>query len=86
MKKLILNRNEMEALFKQAPQTKGDGGWQSLLVKLQRKCNAVTGEIELDLTLLERIRRYAFDYKEGGWENYLKQIFSRTLGNDLEGR
>jgi hypothetical protein len=30
-----------------------------------------------------RIPKYAFDYKQDGWEDRLKAIFSRTLGPNL---
>jgi hypothetical protein len=83
MQKLTLNSAELSCLFRQDPSTKGDGGFQGLLVRLQRQTDRSTGVISLDAKVLERIPRYAFDYKQGGWEDRLLNIFSRTLGNRL---
>ncbi len=80
---ITLNAAEIDRLFKQDPATKTDGGWQKLLVSLQEKVDTTTGEIDLDADDLEKIPRYAFDYKQGGWEDTLIAIFSRTLGHKL---
>jgi len=78
-----LTHGEMDALFLQDPGTEGDGGFQSLLVKLQGRVNRTTGEIILTSVLIERIARYAFDYGNGGWEKRLVGIFGRALGPRL---
>jgi len=80
---IFLDQAEMDRLFTQHPDTEKDGGWQGLLVGLQKKLNTVTGELNLDATELQKIPRYAFDYDRGGWENTLKAIFSRHLGPRL---
>ena len=82
-KTIILNHIEMSELLIQNPDTKKDGGFQSLLVSLQERLNKTTGAITLEDTDLERIAKYAFDYKNGGWEDRLKSIFQRTLGPKL---
>ena len=78
-----LNADELEILFRQAPSTKDDGGWQRLLVTLQELTDHETGEITIPPRIIERIQRYAFDYGNGGWENRLTSIFARTLGGRL---
>lgn len=78
-----LNSEEIVELGRQEASTKGNGGWQSLMVTLQTKLDPATGRIELDSDDLERISRYAFDYGNGGWENRLYKIFGRTLGPAL---
>ena len=74
-----LNSDEIVELGRQDVSTKGNGGWQSLMVTLQTRVHP-TGEIELNGDDLERISRYAFDYGNGGWEKRLHKIFGRTLG------
>ena len=81
---LILNSSEMASLFQQSPDTEEDGGWQSLLVNLQRKCDRTTGAINVTALDRERIRRYAFRYGNGGWESRLVAIFGRRLGPKLD--
>lgn len=80
----VLNRSEMEALFRQAPSTKGDGGFQSLLVGLQESCDQTTGAIIVTMKQRMRIRMYAFKYGNGGWETRLLDAFGRHLGRGLD--
>ena len=80
---LVLNPAEIAELFLQLATTEQDGGYQSLLVGMQKKVNQATGEITLTAAEIERIPRYAFDYGNGGWENRLMAIFRRSLGPKL---
>jgi hypothetical protein len=79
-----LSQQEKTFLFQQDPLSKQKGGFQALLVKLQTLTNA-SGLLYLSDQLLARIRRYALNYGQGGWENRLKTIFGRTLGPKLQG-
>jgi hypothetical protein len=81
--KIVLTTGEIDELKKQNPSTAGDGGFQGLLVRLQRNVDASTGEIELSNDDLRRIPMYAFDYNNGGWESRLRRAFGRTLGTNL---
>ena len=75
MRTEMLAAAELAKLFHQAPETKNDGGFQSLLVRLQSQVrgNVITLE-ECDI---ERICRYS-SYCPGGWEDtYLRGIFGR---------
>ena len=81
--RVVLSLSEVAELFIQPPATRGDGGYQSLLVSLQKSINRTTGELDLTEEDLERIPRYAFDYGNGGWENRLVAIFGRVLGPKL---
>jgi MinD-like ATPase involved in chromosome partitioning or flagellar assembly/class 3 adenylate cyclase len=83
IKKVKLNGEELELLFEQDPGSRNAGGFQNFLVKLQEKTNRSTGELELTLSDLERIARLAFDYRHGGWQNQLRRIFGRVLGEAL---
>jgi len=83
MQTVTLNEAEREILFRQDASTANDGGYQRLLITLQTLLNESTGEIELPAIILDRIAKYAFDYGNGGWEERLKEIFSRTLGDNL---
>jgi hypothetical protein len=82
--RITLSKFEQAILFQQNPTTERKGGFQGLLVKLQRKLDSQTGIIDLTERDLERIRRYAFDYGNGGWEGRLKSIFERSLGPNLD--
>jgi hypothetical protein len=81
---LVLSADEMAALFRQHPATRGDGGWQSLLVGLQDACDRATGAILLTMKQRKRIRMYAFKYGNGGWEDRLTRAFGRHLGLRLD--
>lgn len=77
---VTLNKTEVTELKRP---TEGEGGFQSLLEKLQVQLDSNTSMLRLENGDLERIPRYAFDYGNGGWEDRLKRIFSRTLGPRL---
>lgn len=81
--RITLTESEIQILFRQHPSTRGDGGFQNLLIDLQSKVDAHTGIIELTQEDLEKIPRYAFDYRNGGWENRLVEVFGRVLGERL---
>ena len=83
MQTVTLNPGEIEILDRQDPVTERDGGFQKLLVDLQYSLNRKTGALPLTEDHEEKIPRYAFDYQNGGWEDRLKSIFSRTLGQNL---
>ena len=76
----FLSQTEVSLLFRQNPNTAHKGGFQALLVQLQRRTQARTGRIFLMPRDISRIRRYAFGYGNGGWENRLTRIFGRILG------
>lgn len=80
---ITLNSEEMAVLFLQDPDSSSKGGYQSLLVRLQKNTNRTSGALNLTPQDLERIPRYAFDYGNGGWEGRLTSIFQRNLGADL---
>jgi hypothetical protein len=86
MLEVILNESEIASLFIQPAETKGDGGFQSLLVGFQERIARDTGKLTLSDRDLERISMYAFDYGNGGWENRLLAIFGRNLGDRLNRR
>ena len=84
MMKLTLNNIEVTELLRQDPNAVNDGGFQRLFVKLQGQLNLETKELQLDDNDLRRIPRYAYEYKQGGWQTRLELIFCRTLGPRLE--
>lgn len=80
-----LNDTELELLWRQDPATEQDGGYQQLLVTLQGELEEGTHRIFLTRPVRARIRRYAFEYRQGGWQDRLVAIFSRHLGPELDG-
>ena len=83
VKTISLTDPERDALFQQKPDTKQGGGFQAFLVKLQERMQPGSNELKLTVDDRERIARYAFDYRGGGWQARLKKIFGRTLGPNL---
>ncbi|EKR93560.1 hypothetical protein LEP1GSC163_0121 [Leptospira santarosai str. CBC379] len=47
---------------------------------MQEKCNPLGNSIDLNVHEIERIKRYAEKYRNGGWQNTLKTIFP-TIAN-----
>jgi hypothetical protein len=82
---IVLNDTELAELDRQDPATEDNGGFQSLMVGLQKRVDRATGNLSLTRRDLERIRSYAFDYKNGGWQGRLIRAFGRHLGPRLDG-
>ena len=80
-----LDEIEMESLLRQDPDGRKNGGFQNLLVGFQDRLNKSTGHITLTEHDIDQIRRYAFEYKTGGFQNRLATIFARHLGAQLDG-
>ena len=80
---IVLNPDEIALLDRQDPGTAKDGGFQGMMVGLQRALRRGTSELKLTGVEIERIAHYAFDYGNGGWETRLIGIFGRTLGPNL---
>ena len=74
----ILNEAQYNSLMSEQY---GEGGFQSLMRNLQNKIKVTKAyEIELDNDQVEKINRYANDYKNGGWQSQLKFIFPDIVG------
>jgi hypothetical protein len=82
---VFLNADEIAELDRQDPQTANDGGFQALLVRLQKGVDRTTGCLTLTGQDIERIQTYAFHYGRGSWEKWLRRAFERTLGPQLDG-
>jgi len=72
---IVLNEDERATLLKRQ---KGTGGFQSLMRRLQAQYRNGTQELLVTDDDLTDVQSYAFDYKQGGWENDLK-----TISNEL---
>jgi hypothetical protein len=81
---LELNEVEYEIVCRQDPATRDDGGYQSLMVTLQDITDEASRRMVLPHHLIERLRRYAFNYGNGGWEDRITGIFGRHLGPRLD--
>lgn len=73
--RLKLDNNQKKALYQVDPNSRRNGGFQSLLVSLQEKYNPHASIIDLNAQEIERIKRYSKKYRNGGWQNTLKAIF-----------
>ena len=80
---VFLNTQEIAELDRQNPSTRSNGGFQGLIVSLAQRVDRATGRLNLTPKDLERITRYAFKYKRGGWQGRLERIFGRNLGPSL---
>ena len=79
---LPLNDDKFDALIQRDPSS--EVGFQRLLATLQDNTDRRTKVRVLPVHLIETINRYAFDYRQAGWEHTLKRIFSRSLGDGLD--
>ena len=77
---LELNADEVKELDRHV---KGEGGFESLIRRLQKQVNHATLTLKVTDEDLADIQRYAFDYEQGGFESRLLAILSRVLGPKL---
>jgi hypothetical protein len=71
---LKLTPKQIKVLF--APErTRGSGGWQSLFKRLQDATDRERSEIILTERLEIDMEHYFHAYGQGGWQNYLRQVF-----------
>jgi hypothetical protein len=75
----VLTKEEADELFLQDPSTAGDGGFQRFIVTLQKQYRTATREVRLDDDDIEKIREYAANSKQGGWQKRILNIFGRVL-------
>jgi hypothetical protein len=79
---IVLNADEFAELKKSL---NGTGGFQDFLKQIRQRAAIRGGKLELSQDDIDKIRRYAFEYKDGGYEGRLRRIFERHLGSDLRG-
>ncbi len=82
--RIKLTTGEIRELKRVLENAIGRGGFQNLLLHLWYHLDEDNGEIELSYLLMERIHRYAFQYKSVYWRRTLRKIFRRTLGANLD--
>ncbi len=82
--RLHLDEDELRELLQQDPETRGQGGYQNLLLNLQDRVNKTTRELVLLGSDVEQIKRYALKYNNGGWQKRIGAIFGRHLGVSAE--
>jgi hypothetical protein len=70
---IFLSQDAESALLEE---DSGTGGFQSLLKNLRERYDLGTKALILDSRDVERIKRYAKDYGQGGWEEKIKRIFA----------
>jgi hypothetical protein len=75
-----LNDDEIAVLDQKV---NGIGGFESFLRVLQTQVNHSTKTIKLTEDDIVNMGRFAFDYKQGGWEGRLLKTFGRALGPRL---
>lgn len=76
--KVRLNQDEVARLLRPVS---GQGGFQNLLRRLQKKLDRQTGQIEISPNERERIRRWSSGYGAGGFQDQL-DVLVRHLPDD----
>lgn len=79
-RRVKLSRGQYNELMKYDPSSKGRGGFQGLLIKLQSRVNRNTRVIELSSDDMDRILRYGRHPRRGGWQSSIRKIFGGHLG------
>ncbi len=77
--RIELSSSQISLLKKVKPSERRKGGFQSLIVGLQEKVDKKDHTIDLSGKDIGRINRYANKYRNGGWQTYLRRIFSGSI-------
>ena len=75
-----LNESEFQELTRAV---NGTGGFQDFLRRLQAQTSPAVKIVRLTPQDIDQLPHYAFDYKQGGFEDRLLGIFGRLLGPKL---
>ena len=78
-KTITLNQVEFDELMKQKESSKGKGGFQNYIVKLQYRINKNTRVLQLTDLDIDKLRKWGSKPKKGGWQARIKRIFGRHL-------
>lgn len=65
--------------------TKGKGGFQGLINGFKDRLDRKTGELHLSADDMKKIKSYASEFGDGGFQNRLHKIFGRELGLGPDG-
>ena len=78
MLQIQLQQSATKKLLAQDPATEKKGGFQKLIVSLQRQVNMETGLLQVTDSQLEKVKRYRKKYGQGGWQNILDPIWKQA--------
>ncbi len=78
-RRVILDRHEMEQLFRQDGSQREAASWQRKLVSLQERLNKTTGELMLSAEDLQWIREHASPSTKGSLRNWITAAFGRQI-------
>jgi len=82
--RITLDQREEDCLLQDRISSMSSGGFQQLLVSLIINYNRDTHVLCVTERQQERIKRYAFNYRNGGWQGRLATIFARHAGPELD--
>jgi len=77
--RVVLNKQEMEALFRQDEAGRDGGGYQRRIVSFQERTNKTTGELILADDDIEWIKRHGSHPEKGSWQKWIKAAFERHI-------
>jgi hypothetical protein len=69
-----LSENAVRRLLAQDPRTESKGGFQKLLIGMQRQLDSQTGMLRVSSSQVEKIERYRKQYGRGGWQDILDEV------------
>jgi site-specific DNA-methyltransferase (adenine-specific) len=77
--RVVLDRREMEQLFRQDESQRDGGGWQRKIVGFQERLNKTTGELVLSDEDVVWIKRHGSHPEKGSWQKWISAAFERHI-------
>jgi len=73
-----LSEKAVRKLLAQDPRTEGKGGFQKLIIGMQRQLDSQTGLLRVSNSQVEKIERYRKAYGRGGWQDILEEVLKQA--------
>jgi site-specific DNA-methyltransferase (adenine-specific) len=77
--RVVLDRREMEQLFRPDESQRDGGGWQRKIVGFQERLNKTTGELVLSDEDVVWIKRHGSHPEKGSWQKWISTAFERHI-------
>lgn len=78
MLQIQLSQKAIKKLLTQDPRTESKGGFQKLIIGMQRQLDSATGVLQVTDSQVEKIERYRKQYGRGGWQDILAEVLKQA--------
>jgi hypothetical protein len=78
MLQIQLSQKAIKRILAQDPRTENKGGFQKLVISMQRQLDRQSGVLRVSDSQVEKIERYRRAYGRGGWQDILDEVLKQA--------